>query len=227
MRSEQKINHLIRPSGVPVKGNLLCLVVIAILASALVAGLFCTSGATDDRCSRCPGNESKCSCWDFVFDETSTVRGAGQVSIKGKFNDPAVASKGWMKGSGSISFESIRGMSKTGRIVDFVQKSDLVFTGGQLKNRKRLSLPPYYNGLGTTVSERFNLSHVDKSETDIIRSTNGSNNTMLYETALAYEGLWAVKNEQGWFRARNKSEERYSGSFQVQKRFEFNDSAIK
>ncbi|MCU0637223.1 MAG: hypothetical protein MUE87_01165 [Methanothrix sp.] len=209
------------------KGNLLCLVVIAILASALVAGLFYAAAADDDRCSRCPGNESKCSCWDFVFDETSTVRGAGEVSIKGKFNDPAAASKGWMKGSGSISLESIRGMSKTGRTVDFVQKSDLVFAGGQLKNRKSLSLPPYYNGLGATVSERFNLSHVDKSETNIIRSINGSNNTMLYETAQAYEGLWGIKNMQGWFNSRNKSARLYTGSYQAQWRFEFNDSAIK
>jgi hypothetical protein len=208
-----------------VKGNLLCLILIAFLASALLAGLFCAGTAIDDRCSRCAGNESRCSCWDFVFDETSTVSGAGEVSIKGKFNDPAAASKGWMKGSGSISLESIRSMNKTGRIVALVQKSDLVFAGGQLKNRKSLSLPSYYNGTGATVSERFNLSHVDKSETDIIRSANGSNNTMLYETALAYEGLWAVKNVQGWFTARNKSEELYSGSFQVQKRFEFNDSA--
>jgi hypothetical protein len=210
-----------------VKGNLLCLILIAFLASTLLAGLLCAGAASNDRCAKCPGNESICSNKDFVFDETSTVSGAGEVSIKGKFTDNAAASKSWLKGTGSISLESIRSMNKTGLDVDLIQKSDLVFAGGQLKNRKSLKLPLFENGTGATVSERFNLSHVDKSETDIIRSINGSNNTMLYETALAYEGLWAVKNVQGWFTARNKSEELYSGSFQVQKRFEFNDSAVR
>jgi len=162
----------------------------------------------------------------FFFDESSSVSGAGQVSIKGSFRDNALDSSGWMKGSGSISLESLRSMDKAGREVEFLQKSDLVFAGGLLKNKKSMSLPLFEKGRGATVSERFNLSHVDKSETDMIRSANNYNNTMVFDSALAFEGLWNIKNTKGWSMNMDKRNEVYSGSFQTQKRIEFNDSQI-
>ena len=148
------------------------------------------------------------------------------MSIKGSFHDNAVDSSGWMKGTGSINFESLRNMNKIRQKVEFTQKSDLVFTGGQLKNRKSLRLPQFEKGIGASVSERFNLSHVDKSETNMIRSINRFNNTMSYGTELAFEGLWNIKNMRGWSINMNKSEQTYTGSFQTQKKIDFDDSAL-
>jgi hypothetical protein len=162
----------------------------------------------------------------FFFDESTSVSGAGQVSIKGSFRDDALDSSGWMKGSGSISLESMRSMDKAGREVEFLQKSDLVFAGGLLKNKKSMSLPLFEKGRGATVSERFNLSHVDKSETDMIKSVNNYNNTMVFETALAYEGLWSLKNIKGWSMNRDRRIELYNGSNQIQKKILLKDSEI-
>jgi hypothetical protein len=113
----------------------------------------------------------------FLFDETSTVSGAGDVSVKGKFNDSAVTSKGWMKGCGSISLESLRSINKTGRKADFYQRSDLIFARGQLKNCKSMKLPLFEKGIGASLSERFDPSHVDRRETDVMRSESRNNNT--------------------------------------------------
>lgn len=216
--------------------NLPGLIVIGVVALTLVAGFFCSVEAADhgpnvpysapDHVNRHPVNESTAADKGFLFDETSTVRGTGEVSIKGSFHDNAVDSSGWMKGTGSINFESLRNMNKIRQEVEFTQKGDLVFTGGQLKNRKSLRLPQFEKGIGASVSERFNLSHVDKSETSMIRSINRFNNTMVYDTALAFEGLWNIKNMRGWSINMNKSEQTYTGSFQTQKKIEFNDSAL-
>ena len=115
-------------------------------------------------------------------------------------------------------------MSKVRQEVEFVQKGDLVFAGGQLKDRKSMWLPLFENGTGATVSERFNLSHIDKSETDVIRSINRTNNSMLYNTALAFEGKWDIENRRGWSIYMNRSKESYTGLFQTQKMIEFDDS---
>jgi hypothetical protein len=218
-----------------VKGNLLGHVVIGVVAITLVASFFCSAKAADYGPNvpyfaphygpRHPANESSFADKGFLFDESSTVRGSGDVSIKGSFHDRAVDSSGWMKGTGSINLESQRNLNKIRQKVDFTQKTDLVFSGGQLKNWKSMNLPLFENGTGASVSERFNLSHVDKSETDQIRSFNRFNNTMVYATALAFEGLWDIKNMQGWSIAKNRREQTYSGSFQTQKNIEFNDSA--
>jgi hypothetical protein len=232
---EQKINYLNQPSWFLVKGNLLGLIVIGFVALALVAGFFYSAKAADygpnvpyfapQYGPRQHINESSFADKGFLFDESSTVRGSGDVSIKGSFHDRGVNSRGWMLGSGSINLESLRDMNKLRQKVDFTQKTDLVFSGGQLKNWKSMNLPLFENGTGASVSERFNLSHVDKSETDLIRSINRFNNTMVYDTALAFEGLWNIKNMQGWSIARNRREQTYTGSFQTQKNIEFNDSA--
>lgn len=218
------------------KGNLIGLFVIGVVALALAAAFFYSVEAAGhgsdmpylapDNDPWNPANASTVAERGFLFDESSTVRGTGEVSIKGSFHDSAVDSSGWMKGSGSINFESLRNMNKIRQEVDFTQKADLVFTDGQLKNRKSLRLPLFEKGIGASVSERFNLSHVDKSETNMIRSINRSNNTMSYNTELAFEGLWNIKNMRGWSINMNKSEQTYTGSFQTQKNIEFDDSAL-
>jgi hypothetical protein len=160
----------------------------------------------------------------FFYDESSVVTGTGQVSIRSSFADRAADSDGWMKGNGSINFESLRSMNKIGRMVDFTQKSDLVFQGGQLKNKKNLASPLFDKGIGASVNVRFDLSHVDKSETEMVRSINRFDNTLSYDTAVAFDGSWAIKTMQGWSIAMNKSSQRYAGSFQIQKNIEFDDS---
>jgi hypothetical protein len=130
-----------------------------------------------------------------------------------------------MKGYGSINLESLRSMNKIGKKVDFSSQSDLLFNGGELKNSKSTKIPLFEKGIGASVSERFNLSQVNKSESSIIRSVNRFNNTMSFNTELAFEGLWAIKNMRGWSINMNKSEQIYSGSFQTQKNVQFDDSA--
>ncbi len=159
---------------------------------------------------------------DFLYDETSVVRGTGDVSVRGSFADRALNSNGWMKGSGSINFESLRSMNKVHRTASFTQKSDLAFEG-QLKNRKSLEAPLFDKGMGASVNEWFNLSHVDKSEIDAIRSVNRFNNLLNYKVELAYEGTWDIKSQQGSLFHIKKSEQQYSGSFQTKKNIEFND----
>lgn len=159
---------------------------------------------------------------EFLYDESSVVRGTGDISVRGSFSDRALNSNGWMKGKGSMNFESLRSMNKIHRMASFTQKSDLVFEG-QLKNRKSLESPLFDKGMGASVNEWFNLSHVDKSEIDAIRSVNRFNNSLNYKVELAYEGTWDIKSQQGSLFHIKKSEQQYSGSFQTKKNIEFND----
>lgn len=198
------------------------------MALAMASGSFCSVQASDygpNYALKHFPNERHPGSMGFFFDEQSSVSGRGEVSIKGKFKDRAVDSKGWMKGYGSINLESLRSMNKFGRMVDFSSQSDLDFNGGQLKNSKSTKLPLFEKGIGASVSERFNLSQVDKSESSIIRSVNRFNNTMSFNTEMAFEGLWAIKNMRGWSINMNKSEQIYSGSFQTQKDVQFDDTA--
>ncbi len=158
------------------------------------------------------------------YDESSVVRGTGDVSIRGSFNNRAADSSGWLKGNGSINLESQRSMSKSRATVNFNQKSDLVFQGGQLISIKSLQSPLFYGGNGASVNEWSNLSHVDKSETDIIRSINRLNNTLVFDTEMAFDGMWDLENQVGSGFSMKKGEQRYSGSFQTQKKIEFIDS---
>jgi hypothetical protein len=202
-------------------------IVIAAMALALAAGSFLSVQASDYGTSyafKHFPNERYLVEKGFFFDEQSSVSGRGEVSIKGKFKDRALDSKGWMKGYGSINLESLRSMNKIGKKVDFTSQSDLVFNGGQLKNSKSTRLPLFEKGIGASVNERFNLSQVDKSESSTIRSVNRFNNTMSFNTELAFEGLWAIKNMRGWSINMNKSEQIYSGLFQTEKKIEFDDS---
>jgi hypothetical protein len=159
----------------------------------------------------------------MLYDESSIVRGTGDVSIKGSFSDRAMDSTGWMIGTGSMNLESLRSMNKNRPMVNFTQKSDLVFEGGQLKGEKILESPLFYGRIGANVYERFNVSHVDRSETDLIRSINRSDNTLAFKEEQAFDGFWALATQQGWSFNRKKSEQRYSGSFQTQKNIEFQD----
>jgi hypothetical protein len=65
---------------------------------------------------------------------------------------------------------------------------------------------------------------VDKSESETVRSINRFDNALSYNTALAFDGDWAIKAMQGWSIGMNKSSQRYTGSFQIQKSINFDDS---
>jgi hypothetical protein len=159
----------------------------------------------------------------LLYDESSVVRGSGNVSIRGSFGGRAADSNSWLKGNGSINLESLRSISQTRFDASFTQKSDLVFEGGQLKSTKSLESPLFYKGAGASINERFNLSHVEKSEMDIIRSIDRINNTLSFNTELAFNGLWDIQNQIGSGFSMKKGEQQYVGSFETQKKIEFND----
>lgn len=212
------------------KGNSVCLIlIVAAISLAIAAIFFCGSQAAAHSPAASfssPGQVDELSTnKGFRFEESSTVKGSGEVSIKGAFHDRSVDSSGWMKGSGSISFESLRNMSKVRQEVEFTQKSDLVFAG-QLKNKKSMKLPLFENGTGATVSERFNLSHLDRSESNVIRSRDRHNNSMVFDTALAFDGKWDIENRRGWSIYMNRSKQSYTGSFQTEKKIQFDDSDL-
>jgi hypothetical protein len=158
-----------------------------------------------------------------LYIESSVVRGTGEVSVKDDFNDNAMGYKGWMKGNGSITMESQRSIDKNRPMVNFTQRSDLVFEGGQLQGEKSLESPAFYGGIGASVTERFNLSHVDKSETDMIRSINSSDNTLAFNTDQAFNGTWNIKTQYAQMFKKMKGDQQYSGSFQTQKNIKFQD----
>ncbi len=211
------------------KKNILGLTIVELIVGmALIAVFFCDVRATynnPDMSHTIPGNGFELLAdKGFLYNESSVVSGSGEISIKGLFSDCSLDSNRWMKGNGSINFESLRNMNKFGRKSDFAQKSDLVFEGGRLKDRKSIELPFFENGIGASVNEWSDQSHVDKSENEILRSINHFNNAMAYSAALAFDGVWDIKNMRGWSLNMNRSEEFYSGSFQTQKRIEFDDS---
>ena len=212
------------------KVNSASLILIAGAAIALALFFFCSGGAgghshVSSYFAPGPAHEDGAN-QGFRFEESSTVRGSGEVSIKEAFRYPSIDSSGWMKGSGSINFESLRNMSKIQEKVEFIQKGDLVFAGGQLKNKKSMMLPLFENGTGASVSERFNTSHLDQSESSTIRSIGRYNNSMIYDTELAFDGKWDIENRRGWSIFMNRSKQSYMGSFQTQKKIEFDDSIV-
>ena len=159
----------------------------------------------------------------MLYIESSVVRGTGEVSVKDDFNDNAMGYNGWMKGNGSINMEFQRSIDKNRPMVNFTQRSDLVFEGGQLKGEKSLESPAFYGGIGASITERFNLSHVDKSETDMIRSLNSSDNTLAFNADQAFNGTWNIKTQYAQLFKKMKGDQQYSGSFQTQKKIKFQD----
>lgn len=163
----------------------------------------------------------------MLYTESSVVRGKGDVSVKDTFNDNAIGYNGWMKGNGSINMESLRSLDKNRPMVNFTQRSDLVFEGGQLTGEKCLESPIFYGGIGASVTERFNLSHVDKSETDMIRSLNSSDNTLAFNADQAFNGSWNIKTQYAQLFKKMKGDQQYSGSFETQKNIKFQDLGKK
>lgn len=157
-----------------------------------------------------------------LFVESSSVKGRGEVSIKDNFEGSTMHFNERMKGNGSISLESMRSIDR--KLGDsFQEQKDLVFTGGVLKGRQSVESPAFDGGIGAAVTERFNLSHVDKSETSSIQSVNFANNTLAFNTDQAFDGTWNIQTQYSKFYKKIKADQQYTGSFQTQKKIKFQD----
>jgi hypothetical protein len=127
-----------------------------------------------------------------------------------------------MKGNGSITLESMRCIDKS-PVEKFVERKDLVFTNGQLKGQQMVESPNFQGGIGASVTERFNLSHVDKSEESMVSSASPINNTLAFNTDQAFDGTWNIQTQYSKFYKKIKANQQYTGSFQTQKKIKFQD----
>jgi len=160
----------------------------------------------------------------MLFIESSSVKGRGEISIKDTIQGSALHYNEKMIGNGSISLESMRCIDRKSSLDNFTEQKDLVFTGGQLKGHQTVESPTFHGGLGASVTERFNLSHVDKSETSSVSSVNVANNTLAFKTDQAFDGTWNIQTKYAKFYKKIKADQEYTGSFQTQKRIKFQDA---
>ncbi len=159
-----------------------------------------------------------------LFIESSSVKGTGEVSIKDTFEGTAMHYNEKMMGNGSISLETQRSLDRKASVDNFVEKKDLVFTGGNLKGRQTVESPTFDGGMGASVTERFNLSHVDRSETSSVSSASYTNNTLNFKTEQAFNGTWNIQTKYAKFFKKIKADQQYRGSFQTQKEIQFQDA---
>jgi hypothetical protein len=159
----------------------------------------------------------------MLFIESSSVRGSGEVSIKDTILGSTMEFNEKIIGNGSISLETMRCVDRTGPVDSFTEKKDLVFNGN-LKGHKTVASPTFHGGMGASVTERFNLSHVDKSETSSVSSNTFANNTLKYKTDQAFDGTWNIQTKYAKFYKKIKADQKYTGSFQTQKDIEFTDA---
>jgi hypothetical protein len=159
-----------------------------------------------------------------LFIESSSVKGIGEVSIKDTFHGAAMHYNEKMMGNGSISLETQRSVDRKGSVDNFIEKKDLVFTGGNLKGHQTVESPTFDGGMGASVTERFNLSHVDRSETSSVSSASYANNTLNFKTEQAFNGTWNIQTKYAKFFKKIKADQQYTGSFQTQKDIKFEDA---
>jgi hypothetical protein len=160
----------------------------------------------------------------MLFIESSSVSGKGAVSIKDSFQGPSMKYEEKMWGNGSINLESMRCIDRKISLDKFTQQKDLVFTGGRLEGRQSIESPSFYGGIGASVQEKFNLTHVDRSESSGVENTNNSNKTLAYKTEQAFDGSWDIKTQYAKFYKKIKADQQYTGSFQTQKNIKFQDT---
>ncbi len=160
----------------------------------------------------------------MLFIESSSVKGRGEVTIKDTISGSTMQFNERIMGNGSISLETLRTIDRSGSQDNFTEKKDLVFTDGNLKGHKTVASPNFQGGMGASVTERFNLSHVDKSETSSVSSNNFANNTLAFKTDQAFDGTWNIQTKYAKFYKKIKADQKYTGSFQTQKDITFTDA---
>ncbi|MDQ1262850.1 MAG: hypothetical protein QG575_2031, partial [Euryarchaeota archaeon] len=163
----------------------------------------------------------------MLFIESSSVKGKGEVTIKDTISGSTMQFNEKIMGNGSISLETLRTIDRSGSQDNFTEKKDLVFTGGNLKGHKTVASPNFQGGMGASVTERFNLSHVDKSEASSVSSSNFANNTLAFKTDQAFDGTWNIQTKYAKFYKKIKADQKYTGSFQTQKDITFTDAGQK
>lgn len=170
-----------------------------------------------------PLTETKTRGDGMLYIESTTVSGRGEVSIRDTFTENALTYEEDLKGSGNLNMESVRCMEKSNPTVNFSEVKDIYFDGGVLKGFKRFDSPVFHGGMGASITERFNMSQLDKSERGMIRSINYKNNTVAFSTEQAFEGMWNTRTEYSKFSKKMKADQRLTGSFQIQKNIKFQD----
>jgi hypothetical protein len=174
-----------------------------------------------------PGNRSvpsKGSKGDeMLFIESTTVTGSGHVSIRDSFQESTLAYEEDLDGTGTINMATERCVEKGNPVVNFSQRKDLAFGDGVLTGFKRFDSPSFQHGMGASITERFNTTLIEKSETGVLRNSNRSENTLAFSTEQAFEGSWNTKAEYSRFNKRMKLDQKYSGTFQTQKNIKFED----
>jgi len=159
-----------------------------------------------------------------LFIESSSVKGEGQVSIKDSFEGAAMNYNERMMGNGSISLDTQRSLDRKSSANNFIEKKDLVFTGGNLIGHQSVGSPTFDGGMGASVTERFNLTHVDRSETSSVSSSSYANNTLNFKTEQAFNGTWDIQTKYARLFKKIKADQQYTGSFQTQKEIKFQDA---
>ena len=159
-----------------------------------------------------------------LFIESTSVKGEGEVSIKDNFNGAAMHFNDRMMGNGSISMETLRSIDRRSSMDNFTETKDLVFTGGSLKGHKTVESPRFDGGMGASVSERYNLSHVDRSESSSVSSAGYANNTLNFKTEQAFNGTWNIQTNYARLFKKVKADQQYKGSFQTEKDIQFQDN---
>ena len=159
-----------------------------------------------------------------LFIESSSVKGEGEVSIKDTVQGAGMNYNERMMGNGSISLDTQRSLDRKASVNNFVEKKDLVFTGGNLKGHQTVGSPTFDGGMGASVTERFNLTHIDRSETSSVSSASNANNTLDFKTDQAFNGTWNIQTKYARFYKKIKADQQYTGSFQTQKDIKFQDA---
>jgi len=166
-----------------------------------------------------PGNRRISDTSGLLYIESTSVSGRGEISIKDQFHESSMNYEEKMKGFGSVNIESVRSVDK-GMVSNFTESRDLLFEG-QLKGMRTLESPSFHNGLGASVTERFNMTRIDKTEIDMIRSIALSNNTLAFKTDQAFDGMWNLRTQYAQFAKKIKADQKYTGEFQTSKDIKF------
>ncbi|HII07661.1 MAG TPA: hypothetical protein HA349_10220 [Methanotrichaceae archaeon] len=159
----------------------------------------------------------------MLFVESTTVIGRGDVSIKNEFRESNARYKEELDGRGSIEMKSEKTINKGNPIVNITDCRLLVFDQGYLKGFKVMQSPNFHGGMGASVTERFNATTLEKSETGTISSVNRSENTLLFNTQQAFEGIWGTNTEYSNFNKKIKARQQLTGTFETQKKITFED----
>ncbi len=158
----------------------------------------------------------------MLFIESSTIKGYGEISFKDTFQDTTLRFHEDLKGIGNIDLESERAIAKGNPFVNFNESRDLVFQG-VLKGFKSLESPGFHGGMGASVTERFNISDLIKSERGLLRTVNSTKNTVAFESEQAFNGSWNTRTQYARFNKKMKEDQQLRGFFETQKSIIFQD----